>query len=395
MRALSGRGKATIVTAGAVTAVGTAVTLAAVFGTGASGPSAGARAGLDASTSTPSGHGPSARVVGRYTMPSGGEEPANLQGLAAAHGTAWVTGTEGPLGKAGSPTGIVLRYQGGRLTRLNAPLAQGHSEGGDVAATGGRAWVLASERDSATLLSTDGQAWRRDARPSHGGVDTYGIAAVGDRDMWIVGTKPGARGAKDVPVLLHYDGSAWRRTDKGVGGDGGLDLFGITARASNDVWVAGERSLNGKNETATPFFAHWDGHAWHRQGAPARLGYVRSVAPLTSANAWAVGGSGCACSSAAGPLVLHYDGRSWRRAAATGLQHSLDSVVQDGHGGLWATEDGGRLVHFDGHRWTPAALPDQAAATAVARDAQTGKTYAIAAEPEQNAKVTALLLELN
>ncbi|RMI36414.1 hypothetical protein EBO15_38640 [Actinomadura harenae] len=368
------------------------MTLAVALGTGSAGTSARARAGLDASEAA---RVPSARVLGRYTLPSGGEEPAHLTGLAAANGTVWVTGTQGPIGKDGTPTGLVLRYQGGRLARLDAPLARGRSEGGDVAATGDRAWVLASDQNASPLLSTDGRTWRRDDRPSHGGLGAYGIAATGDRDVWIEAAGSGAGGAKEVPALLHYDGTSWHRKDRGVGGDRRLGLFGITARASDDVWVAGERSLGGANQNATPFLAHWDGRAWRREGTPVRLGFVRSVAPLSGTDVWAAGGTGCSCSSAAGPLVLHYDGRSWRRAAATGLRRALASVVQDGHGGLWAADDGGRVVHFDGHRWRAAALPGKAAATAVARDPRTGRVYAIADEPEQNAKVTTVLLTLS
>lgn len=388
---MSTRAKAAVVTAGAVTAVAAVGTVAAVLGAGSAGPSPHARAGLDASTS---GRTPTARVVGRYILPSGGEEPAALNGLSAAHGTVWVTGTQGPIGKAGAPTGIVLRYQGGHLTRQAVPLRTGHSETGDVAASGGDAWVLARNKDVPTLLGTDGRTWRRDVRPGHGGLNTYGIAAPGPRDLWIAATGPGPGGAKESTVLLHYDGSAWRRTDKGVGGDPRLNVFGITARASNDVWVAGDSRLNGKNEDSTPFFAHWDGRAWHRQTTPVGLGFARSVVPLSGTNVWAVGGTGCDCTSGSGPLVLHYDGRNWRKGPTTGLRQSLDSVVQDGHGGLWAVEESGRLLHFDGHRWTPAALPAQAAATAVARDPQTGRIYAIADDPEQNDQVTGLLLSL-
>ncbi|RFU39174.1 hypothetical protein DZF91_23805, partial [Actinomadura logoneensis] len=349
------------------------------------------RAGLDASAS---GGAPAVRVLGRVDLPSGGEQSAHLGALAAAQGTVWVTGTQGPLGKAGSPTGIVLRYRDGRLTRLDAPFPQGHSEGGDIAAAGGRAWTLATDRDATALFGTDGRTWERDARPARGGLTPYAVAATGDRDVWVAATAPGTHDAKAIPALLHYDGTTWRKRDKGVGGDRRLNLFALTARAADDVWVAGERSLGGGKLDATPFLARWDGRAWHRQSTPVRLGYVRAVAPVSRTDAWAVGGTGCSCSSTAGPLVLRRDGASWRRAATAGLRRALGSVVPDGRGGLWAAEDGGRLVHFDGHRWRAAALPGSAEATAVARDARTGRIYAIADEPERNARVTALLLAL-
>ncbi|MCP2336180.1 hypothetical protein [Actinomadura rupiterrae] len=389
---MKSRARAAVVAAGAVTTVAVAVA-AVLFGSGAfgSGPPLRAHAGLDARTT---GHAPVARVLGRYAMPSGGETSASFQGLAAAHGTVWVSGTSGPLGKAGSPSGFVLRYQGGRLAKLDAPLKPGTSEGGDVSAVGGLAWVLASDKGGAELLTTDGRTWRQDVRPTRRGFGAYGVTAVSERDIWVSGAKPDDHGDKQAPVLLHYDGTAWHRTDKGVGGDHDVLLFGMTARASNDVWTAGQRSLGTKNLDATPFLAHWDGRSWRRAHTPVRLGFVRSVAALTGADAWAVGGTDCSCSSEAGPLVLHYDGKTWRRTTTSGLRRALESVVQDGRGGLWAAESGGRVLHFDGRAWRPATLPGQASATAVARDPQTGRIYAIADEPEQNDKVTGLLLEL-
>ncbi|MFC4911778.1 hypothetical protein [Actinomadura gamaensis] len=385
------RTKVAVVTAGAVTTA--AAVSAALLWTGGGGHGAAAPVRLDAGSSGPASR---AVIAGRYVMPSGGESSASFAGLAAAHGRVWMSGTEGPIGKAGSPTGFVLRYENGRLTRLKPPLTPGHSDGGAVAAAGDRAWILASDRKAGPLLATDGRGWHWDARPARGGLRPYTVAAIGDRDVWIAASEsPSSGDSKDVTALLHYNGGDWRRTDKGVGGDSRLNLFDLTARASNDVWVAGERSTSTGKLDAEPYLAHWDGRAWKAHTAiPVRLGFVRAVAPLSGTNVWAVGGVGCACSSDAGPLVLHYDGRTWRKTSTSGLSLALQAVVPDGRGGLWGVESDGRVLRFNGRHWKAVALPEGAEASALSRDASTGRVYAAAAQPMRNDKVTGFLLEL-
>lgn len=92
------------------------------------------------------------------------------------------------------------------------------------------------------LKSTDGGTTWVNART--GGA--WSISGTSINDIWAIATS-------GTPTVLHSTdgGSTWNRVSTGTGTN---SYTGVYAIASNDVWVAGNRSL----------IAHWDGAAWTR-----------------------------------------------------------------------------------------------------------------------------------
>lgn len=175
------------------------------------------------------------------------------------------------------------------------------------------------------------------------GAQLTGIAAVGDGDVWAVGTA-GARG-----VILHWDGRTWRRAVTAVLP---LDLAAVSAR---DVWVVG--SSSSQPLLRRPRSARWDGRRWRLVPVPGGPGtYLRDVAGRSSGDAWAVG------AAQSGPLLVRWDGRAWNAVAAgprNGLLQAIDlpwAVGTQGETGPTSSEDP-LAMRLLGGRWRAAATP--------------------------------------
>jgi hypothetical protein len=80
------------------------------------------------------------------------------------------------------------------------------------------------------------------------------IAAVGQRDVWIVGA------ASDGLLTLHWNGQNWIRIPATSPGQGKhAALSGVAAGPRGDVWAVG-RASNGPD--ARVFVLHWNGTEW-------------------------------------------------------------------------------------------------------------------------------------
>ena len=107
-------------------------------------------------------------------------------------------------------------------------------------------------------LHWDGHTWQVVPSPN---VNTPGfynalnsVFAIASNDAWAVGGAPADLGAYDArSVLMHWDGSTWQLYPEppAVASWSTTTRFGVTARASNDVWAVGKFSA-----------WHWDGSVW-------------------------------------------------------------------------------------------------------------------------------------
>jgi hypothetical protein len=98
------------------------------------------------------------------------------------------------------------------------------------------------------------------------------MSGTSPRNVWAVGAtnglapadtpSAGFAGAGSVaePLILHWNGAAWRQTSIPVPASGGV-LIGIYATSGNDAWAVGCTRTFGSIK-ARPLVLHWNGGAW-------------------------------------------------------------------------------------------------------------------------------------
>lgn len=156
-----------------------------------------------------------------------------------------------------------------------------------------------------------------------------GIWGSAPDDVWVVGFpftwKTGV-------IMLHFNGTSWRRTFTALSVT--ASLYDIWGSASDDVWTVG--ALDGH------------GGIWHNYGT----GWVGAQVPegdtlkavwgTSREDVFAVGLSG---------RILHYDGISWSEMQS-GTDADLYAVWGTAHTDVFAAGDL-TVLHFDGHAWAP------------------------------------------
>ncbi len=175
-----------------------------------------------------------------------------------------------------------------------------------------------------------------------------------------------------APAAAAASGATWTITP--VPNPGTFpSLLGIAASSATDAWNVGyfEESSGAVYHTLTE---HWNGTAWTQvasPGAPVGVNILKSVADLSSTNAWAVGYSEDDINDLApqqAPLIEHWNGRAWSIVPAAadpnGAQDTLAAVAATGASDVWAVGEhfdaavggnDGLVEHWDGIRW--ALLP--------------------------------------
>jgi hypothetical protein len=148
------------------------------------------------------------------------------------------------------------------------------------------AWAAGSSGLGMFILHWNGTAWRRARTPAAGsGAGLIGISGASPRSVWAVGATGGllAVGARQAgfaapaastarpapaagaapaaePLILHWNGVAWRRISIPVPADGGM-LIGVYAASGRNAWAVGCTKTFG-NINARPLVLHWNGTAW-------------------------------------------------------------------------------------------------------------------------------------
>jgi hypothetical protein len=139
------------------------------------------------------------------------------------------------------------------------------------------------------------------------------ITAVSSPNAWAVGYYYNAAAE---PLILHWNGSAWKRVASLDPGGSAADnvLYGVTATSSSDAWIAGAY-----RDTANVYqtlVARWNGTVWQQAASPntavSQHNILNSVAATSASNAWSVGFTASA-STGTGyqTLILHWNGTGW------------------------------------------------------------------------------------
>lgn len=193
---------------------------------------------------------------------------------------------------------------------------------------------------------------------------------------------PAVRSTTRAPTAASASVGAAAPDSAGYTADGTLEA--VAATSAVDAWAVGYLGRQG-----TPLIVHWNGTAWRSipAGAPART-ILHSVAATSPGNAWALGETYRTVSSQQMPVILHWDGTAWRQVplprltfpAGGGAQ--LNAVSATSAGNAWAagvflsrqgSPGAGFVLHWNGSSWSqvpsaPASAGDPIAVAATATD---------------------------
>jgi hypothetical protein len=231
----------------------------------------------------------------------------------------------------------------------------------------------------------DGQAWQR--QYGQDDLRLRGIWGSSATDVYAVGFHPNAPGA----ALLHFNGAAWTQSDNFTSEGEDLAFFSIWGSSATDIFAVGA-AFSGR--FAQTLIVHYDGSGWRRMQPPAetspRLEEVWGSGPRDvyavgrdeeretaviirfDGTAWsrvleeenlrlnAVWGTSATDVFAVGfdvrgdeviSTVRHFDGASWSRMVVPSV-----GVLQDVWGSsptdVYAVGEDGAVLHYDGSAWT-------------------------------------------
>ncbi|HMA33971.1 MAG TPA: S-layer homology domain-containing protein, partial [Chloroflexia bacterium] len=198
----------------------------------------------------------------------------------------------------------------------------------------------------------NGSAWSVVANPGSGPL--YGVAARAANDVWAVGDY---YASTYHTVVEHWNGTAWSVVASPSPGIYVNELRGVAALAANDVWAVGD---DGDGNTIQTLVEHWNGTAWSVVASPGN-GALYGVAAVAANDVWAVGYS-------SGTLTEHWNGSAWSVVASPNpgtVLNYLNGVAARGANDVWAVGNdyNGSIYrtvveHWDGTAWSVVASPN-------------------------------------
>jgi hypothetical protein len=177
------------------------------------------------------------------------------------------------------------------------------------------------------------------------------VDALAPDDIWAVGLAAGMGDASAtvLPLVVHWDGSAWTEAELPPIANRWHHLLGVAAIAADDVWAVGEyRNIGGLYHGVT---YHWDGAAWSHVWSPIEAmasGTLSDVVALGPDDVWAAGVGD------SGPAMMHWDGSEWSLVPTpANMAGTLAVLAPDD---IWAPGWNG-YHHWDGVEWTEVLAP--------------------------------------
>lgn len=149
----------------------------------------------------------------------------------------------------------------------------------------------------------------------------------------------------------------------------------VSADSSTDAWAVGYITNPGGNSAST-LTVHWNGKQWTRVPSPSPASgngsLLSSVASVSPTDAWAVGFSTGNDFSTTVMFALHWDGTRWTQAALPNVgppSTRLTSVSAVSANDVWAIgssqANADLVLHWDGKRWMHVLGPRPPGATAI------------------------------
>src|ERR1022692_3120963 len=209
---------------------------------------------------------------------------AVLTGVSASSARdAWAVGSSGA-GKA-----LVLHWNGAACKRVPIPAIGASAMVTRVAAISAKdAWATGFSGRGIVILHWNGAAWTRLPGPAAGsGAGLIGVSGTSARNAWAVGATGGTVAAGTgrvgyaaaitgtpvmpaaaslarpaIPLILRWNGTAWKRVHVPVPASGGT-LIGVFAASAHSAWAVGCTRFFA-DPKAQPVLLHWNGTTWKR-----------------------------------------------------------------------------------------------------------------------------------
>lgn len=241
------------------------------------------------------------------------------------------------------------RLASGRWSRAPFPGRPGERVLSASATSPSNVWALAFSGKGARALLWNGSSWSVTGTFTPG-ASPGDVVALSRADAWAFGAPGGA---------WHFNGHRWSLLRSGRG------LVAGSGLSPDSVWAIGGTDV-----------AHWNGHTWSRTSVQALLPlrgklnspWLTSIYAQSPTSVWAVGTAGQ--ESQGGPVaVLHYNGHRWTRAALADVCCGFPGqVIPDGTGGLWVPygiilTNSYEMLHYAGGRVGQVILPVPAGMT--------------------------------
>lgn len=271
---------------------------------------------------------------------------------------------------------LIEFWDGTSWTQQVSPDPNGTGHFSAITATSATdAWEVGaySTGDVASALAAhwDGSSWQQVAMPTPADKFAFSdIAASSATDVWAVGSHGKRQFGTERPLIEHWNGSAWKIVPHPSPGRNAL-LNGVADVSPRNVWAVGTYATPYKNSDRT-LVLHWNGTTWKRIPSP-HPGFwkwgsqLSGVAVVSAKSLWAVGvyyDRAPRGTVSYRTLVLYWNGKKWRWVRSANLGGgALYDVAAVGRNDVWAVGgshngQGPPLVeHWNGQSWRIVPAP--------------------------------------
>src|SRR5207248_3210198 len=135
---------------------------------------------------------------------------------------------------------------------------------------------------TATATPTCSPGWTIYPNPAPAGDSILnGITAIGQNDLWAVGTFTSTGTITATTLTVHGNGTSWSYVPSPNPPSGKSVLHGVAGVASNNVWAVGEY-IGGPYNNWQTLTMHWDGTAWTIVPSPNVSGWNSRLYAVTT-----------------------------------------------------------------------------------------------------------------
>jgi hypothetical protein len=307
------------------------------------------------------------------SSPSPGSHSNGLGGVAVISATnAWAVGNYSSRTINQAQT-LIVHWNGTGWKQQSSPNPGPafNTLSGVAATSATNAWAVgyynAATPSQTLIVHWNGTAWKQQSSPNagaHPNGTLTGVAATSATNAWAVGNYTNRTGVNQT-LILHWNGTAWKKVPSPNPSSLNNDLFGVAATSATNAWAVG---VSGPFQANQALIEHWDGTAWKQVPTPSSSAsnVLFAVAASSSSNAWAVGDSCTDCgasSQSTGTLTLDWNGTAWTQQSSSIPGGSLRGVAATSATNAWAVGVG-LIVHWDGTAWKQQSSPNPAAGLA-------------------------------
>jgi len=263
-------------------------------------------------------------------------------------------------------TATVERWNGHSWTSFALPSALSVGPSGAVVATASATdtWIFA-ENASSRWYGVHVTAGHETQSAFPANVTISSAAVFSPTNAWAFGTS-GYSDPPLAPYAAHYDGHGWKQVKLPV------QPTGVSALASNDLWIYGTTAATLNKGPAAFAAARWTGSAWHTVKLPnlhlASGAFMQpdSILALGQHNVWVDGTLGKGMGIGNGVELLHWNGAKWATVTPRYSLSQFDAdLTADGNGGFWVSGYSSRaqsykgpyLYHYAAGHWSRVLAP--------------------------------------